>query len=56
MWRDPTKRKHYGCRQDHAKDLGELGIIDVDCDEPPEGAHTDHAQAAEFWTACCSGS
>jgi acetyl-CoA carboxylase carboxyl transferase subunit alpha len=30
------------------KDLSELGIIDGIVTEPPGGAHTDHAQAAEL--------
>jgi len=31
-----------------AKDLNELGCIDGIIPEPPGGAHTDHAQAAEL--------
>jgi acetyl-CoA carboxylase carboxyl transferase subunit alpha len=33
------------------KDLTELGIIDGIVPEPPGGAHTDHAQAAELLDA-----
>ncbi len=49
MWRDPTKRNIAAAAMKITpKDLGELGIIDGIVTEPPGGAHTDHAQAAEL--------
>jgi acetyl-CoA carboxylase carboxyl transferase subunit alpha len=49
MWRDATKRNIAAAAMKiTAKDLSELGIIDAIVTEPPGGAHTDHAQAAEL--------
>jgi acetyl-CoA carboxylase carboxyl transferase subunit alpha len=49
MWRDPTKRDIAAAAMKITpKDLTELGIIDGIVTEPPGGAHTDHAQAAEL--------
>src|SRR5712691_9194050 len=49
MWRDPTKRNIAAqALRITAPDLKELGIIDGIVTEPPGGAHTDHAQAAEL--------
>ncbi|MFY9562367.1 MAG: acetyl-CoA carboxylase carboxyltransferase subunit alpha [Terriglobales bacterium] len=49
MWRDATKRDIAAAAMKITpKDLGELGIIDGIVPEPPGGAHTDHAQAAEL--------
>jgi acetyl-CoA carboxylase carboxyl transferase subunit alpha len=49
MWRDASK-KHLAAEamKITAKDLSELGCIDDVVPEPPGGAHTDHAQAAEL--------
>jgi acetyl-CoA carboxylase carboxyl transferase subunit alpha len=49
MWRDATKRDiAAAAMRITPKDLSELGIIDGIVSEPPGGAHTDHAQAAEL--------
>ncbi|HYK48472.1 MAG TPA: acetyl-CoA carboxylase carboxyltransferase subunit alpha, partial [Terriglobales bacterium] len=49
MWRDATKRNIAATAMKITpKDLSELGIIDGIVTEPPGGAHTDHAQAAEL--------
>jgi len=49
MWRDATKRDVAAAAMKITpKDLTELGIIDGIVTEPPSGAHTDHAQAAEL--------
>ncbi len=49
MWRDPTKRDLAAAAMKITpKDLSELGIIDGIVPEPPGGAHSDHAQAAEL--------
>lgn len=49
MWRDATKRDIAAAAMKITpKDLSEFGIIDGIVTEPPGGAHTDHAQAAEL--------
>jgi acetyl-CoA carboxylase carboxyl transferase subunit alpha len=49
MWRDATKRDVAAAAMKITpKDLTEFGIIDGIVTEPPGGAHTDHAQAAEL--------
>src|SRR5215475_3397394 len=49
MWRDVMRRDIAAdAMKITAKDLGELGIIDGVVAEPPGGAHTDHASAAEL--------
>ncbi len=49
MWRDPTKKDLAAeAMKITAKDLSALGCIDGIVPEPPGGAHTDHAQAAEL--------
>ena len=49
MWRDATKRNIAATAMKITPtDLSELGIIDGIVTEPPGGAHTDHAQAAEL--------
>ncbi len=49
MWRDATKRDIAAAAMKITpKDLTEFGIIDGIVIEPPGGAHTDHAQAAEL--------
>ena len=49
MWRDATKRDVAAAAMKITpKDLTEFGIIDGVVPEPPGGAHTDHAQAAEM--------
>jgi len=49
MWRDATKRDIAAAAMKITpKDLMELGIVDGVITEPPGGAHTDHAQAAEL--------
>ena len=49
MWRDASKKDLAAqAMKITAKDLSELGCIDDIVPEPPGGAHTDHAQAAEF--------
>ena len=55
MWRDASKKGLAAeAMKITAKDLSELGCIDAIIPEPAGGAHTDHAQAAEFWTPRCS--
>jgi acetyl-CoA carboxylase carboxyl transferase subunit alpha len=52
MWRDVMKRETAAAAMKITpKDLTELGIIDGIVPEPPGGAHTDHAQAAELLDA-----
>jgi acetyl-CoA carboxylase carboxyl transferase subunit alpha len=52
MWRDATKRDIAAAAMKITpKDLTDLGIIDGIVPEPPGGAHTDHAQAAELLAA-----
>src|SRR5438445_6306909 len=52
MWRDPSKKALAAeAMKITAKDLSELGCIDGIIPEPPGGAHTDHAQAAELLDA-----
>jgi acetyl-CoA carboxylase carboxyl transferase subunit alpha len=52
MWRDVMKRNvAAAAMRVTAKDLTDLGIIDGVISEPPGGAHTDHAQAAELLDA-----
>jgi len=49
MWRDASKKELAAeAMKITAKDLNELGCIDGIIPEPPGGAHTDHAQAAEL--------
>jgi len=49
MWRDASKKDLAAeAMKITAKDLNELGCIDAIVPEPPGGAHTDHAQAAEL--------
>jgi acetyl-CoA carboxylase carboxyl transferase subunit alpha len=49
MWRDASKRNIAAAAMKITpKDLSELGIIDGIVTEPPGGAHTDHAQAADL--------
>src|SRR6266487_2654844 len=49
MWRDASKRDIAAAAMKITpKDLTDLGIIDGTVTEPPGGAHTDHAQAAEL--------
>src|ERR1700693_1432399 len=49
MWRDAAKKALAAeAMKITAKDLNELGCIDGIIPEPAGGAHTDHAQAAEF--------
>ncbi len=49
MWRDASKKDLAAeAMKITAKDLNELGCIDGIVPEPPGGAHTDHAQAAEL--------
>jgi acetyl-CoA carboxylase carboxyl transferase subunit alpha len=49
MWRDASKKDLAAqAMKITAKDLSELGCIDDIVPEPPGGAHTDHAQAAEL--------
>lgn len=52
MWRDASKKDLAAeAMKITAKDLNELGCIDGIVPEPPGGAHTDHAQAAEMLDA-----
>jgi acetyl-CoA carboxylase carboxyl transferase subunit alpha len=52
MWRDATKKDLAAqAMKITAADLGELGCIDDVIPEPPGGAHTDHARAAEMLDA-----
>lgn len=49
MWRDVSKKDLAAeAMKITAKDLSELGCIDDIVPEPPGGAHTDHARAAEL--------
>ncbi len=49
MWRDATKKDLAAeAMKITASDLSELGCIDDVVPEPPGGAHTDHARAAEL--------
>jgi acetyl-CoA carboxylase carboxyl transferase subunit alpha len=49
MWRDASKKDLAAeAMKITAKDLIELGCVDGIIPEPPGGAHTDHAQAAEL--------
>jgi acetyl-CoA carboxylase carboxyl transferase subunit alpha len=49
MWRDASKKDLAAeAMKITAKDLSQLGCIDGIIPEPPGGAHTDHAQAAEY--------
>jgi len=49
MWRDASKKELAAeAMKITAKDMSELGCIDGIIPEPPGGAHTDHARAAEF--------
>jgi len=49
MWRDASKRELAAqAMRITADDLKELGCIDEIVPEPPGGAHTDHARAAEL--------
>jgi acetyl-CoA carboxylase carboxyl transferase subunit alpha len=49
MWRDASKKALAAeAMKITAKDMSELGCIDGIIPEPPGGAHTDHAQAAEL--------
>jgi len=52
MWRDASRKDLAAeAMKITAKDLSELGCIDDVIPEPPGGAHTDHAQAAELLDA-----
>jgi acetyl-CoA carboxylase carboxyl transferase subunit alpha len=52
MWRDASKKDLAAeAMKITAKDLNELGCIDGIIPEPPGGAHSDHAQAAELLDA-----
>src|ERR1019366_9004058 len=52
MWRDASKKGLAAeAMKITAKDLSQLGCIDGIIPEPPGGAHTDHAQAAELLDA-----
>src|SRR5271157_1114777 len=49
MWRDASKKELAAeAMKITAKDMAELGCVDGIIPEPPGGAHTDHAQAAEL--------
>jgi len=49
MWRDASKKELAAeAMKITAKDMSELGCIDGIIEEPPGGAHTDHARAAEL--------
>jgi acetyl-CoA carboxylase carboxyl transferase subunit alpha len=49
MWRDASKRELAAeAMRITADDLKELGCVDEIVPEPPGGAHTDHARAAEL--------
>jgi len=49
MWRDASKRELAAqAMRITAGDLRQLGCIDEIVSEPPGGAHTDHARAAEL--------
>ena len=52
MWRDASKKELAAeAMKITAKDMSELGCIDGIIPEPPGGAHTDHARAAELLDA-----
>ena len=52
MWRDASKKELAAeAMKITAKDMSELGCIDDIIPEPPGGAHTDHARAAELLDA-----
>jgi acetyl-CoA carboxylase carboxyl transferase subunit alpha len=52
MWRDASKKELAAeAMKITAKDMTELGCVDGIIPEPPGGAHTDHAQAAELLDA-----
>src|SRR3984885_10150784 len=52
MWRDATKKELAAeAMRITATDLSELGCVDGIIPEPPGGAHTDHARAAELLDA-----
>ena len=52
MWRDASKKELAAeAMKITAKDMSELGCIDSIIPEPPGGAHTDHARAAELLDA-----
>jgi acetyl-CoA carboxylase carboxyl transferase subunit alpha len=56
MWRDATKKDLAAeAMKITAKDLSDLGCIDGIIPEPPGGAHTDHAQAAELLDRALEG-
>lgn len=49
MWRDASKKMLAAeAMKITAKDMSELGCVDGIIPEPPGGAHTDHAKAAEL--------
>ena len=49
MWRDASKKELAAeAMKITAKDMAELGCVDGIIPEPPGGAHTDHARAAEL--------
>jgi acetyl-CoA carboxylase carboxyl transferase subunit alpha len=49
MWRDASKKELAAeAMKITAKDMAELGCVDDIIPEPPGGAHTDHARAAEL--------
>ncbi len=52
MWRDASKKELAAeAMKITAKDMSELGCVDGIIPEPPGGAHTDHARAAELLDA-----
>ena len=52
MWRDASKKILAAeAMKITAQDLSELGCVDAIVPEPPGGAHTDHARAAELLDA-----
>lgn len=52
MWRDASKKELAAeAMKITAKDMTELGCVDSIIAEPPGGAHTDHARAAELLDA-----
>jgi acetyl-CoA carboxylase carboxyl transferase subunit alpha len=52
MWRDASKKELAAeAMKITAKDMTELGCVDGIIPEPPGGAHTDHARAAELLDA-----
>ena len=49
MWRDASKKELAAeAMKITAKDMSQLGCVDAVIPEPPGGAHTDHAAAAEM--------